>query len=96
MPTFQNKKMDLVNAHTFNLESQGSVYTQTVIKLVDGSNKLLVATLNRKINVAFLLHVRNKCLNRCQSIKQIHNNLEKNQSVIRKLSTMHVHQCNAM
>ncbi len=41
--------MDLSDAHTFSLSSQGSVYTQTVIQLVDGSSKLIVATLNRKV-----------------------------------------------
>jgi len=41
--------MNLSNAHTFNLTSQGSIYTHTVIQLIDGSSKLLVATLNRKV-----------------------------------------------
>jgi hypothetical protein len=46
---FSEKRMDLSDAHTFSLSSQGSVYTQTVIQLVDGSSKLIVATLNRKV-----------------------------------------------
>ena len=42
--------MNLWNAHTFNLGSQGNIYTQTVIKLINGSCKLLVAALSRKVS----------------------------------------------
>jgi len=41
--------MILNNAHKFQLRCQGSVYTHTIINLVDGSSKLLVATLNREL-----------------------------------------------
>jgi len=41
--------MFLYDAHKFQLRCQGSVYTHTIINLVDGSSKLLVATLNREL-----------------------------------------------
>lgn len=37
------------DAHTFSLPSQGSVYSQSTICLMDGTCKLIVATLNRKV-----------------------------------------------
>jgi len=37
------------DAHTFSLPSQGSVYSVSTICLLDGTCKLIVATLNRKV-----------------------------------------------
>ena len=40
---------ELIDAHTFSLPSQGSIYTQSTICLTDGTCKLIVASLNRKV-----------------------------------------------
>jgi len=40
---------EMKDAHTFSLPSQGSVYSQSTICLMDGTCKLIVATLNRKV-----------------------------------------------
>ena len=40
---------EMVDAHTFSLPYQGSIYTQTTICLIDGTCKLIVAAINRKV-----------------------------------------------
>lgn len=39
----------LESAHYFSLPSQGNIYTFTPLRLVNGSNKLLVAALKREV-----------------------------------------------
>lgn len=39
----------LENAHYFSLPSQGNIYTFAPLRLVNGSNKLLVAALKREV-----------------------------------------------
>uniref|UniRef100_A0A1Y1MIN7 Cleavage/polyadenylation specificity factor A subunit N-terminal domain-containing protein n=1 Tax=Photinus pyralis TaxID=7054 RepID=A0A1Y1MIN7_PHOPY len=37
------------NAHYFSLSSQGNIYTVTILRLANNTNKLLVASLRREI-----------------------------------------------